>query len=218
MKIQTDTRAAPYPQLSGAGSAAADKQAGKGAAKAAPAVGDGLQQLLQALTGAGKSNKGDLKASSFCHACGKKGHWRHDKECNPADVQAKTMRDAAAKLRGVEHRPSDTARPRQRTIASHGHAVHGGGMPITPAAATHSYLQQPYYSTVTGGPSWGTYGVPLATAYWPGPQQQPGAAAAVANWSNQQPPSLPVTYVAQAAGGSATQPAAPTGPPGSGGN
>jgi hypothetical protein len=62
MKIQTDTRAAPYPQLSGAGSAAADEQAGKGAAKAALAVGDGLQQLLQALTGAGKSNKGDLKA------------------------------------------------------------------------------------------------------------------------------------------------------------
>jgi Zinc knuckle len=40
----------------------------------------------------------DCRAVSTCHTCGVSGHWARDNKCKPTDIQAKAMRDAAAKM------------------------------------------------------------------------------------------------------------------------
>jgi hypothetical protein len=41
---------------------------------------------------------GGGRLKSECHTCGVAGHWARDMKCKPADIQAKAIRDAAAKM------------------------------------------------------------------------------------------------------------------------
>lgn len=72
--------------------------------KAAAAVAEPRQQMAvsggtnggAAMFGTGGARK--RPANSYCFACGSQDHWAKDGRCNPADVNAKAMRDAQRQL------------------------------------------------------------------------------------------------------------------------
>jgi hypothetical protein len=158
MKILREVQKEGEAQIS-AGKMAAAKLAAKVAPYPAPGAG---------------GPAADRKAASACHTCGVTGHWARDNRCKPADIHAKAMRDAAAKMQ-LAAMPSLPAAP------GFGYGL-GGGPHLNYMAA---YGQM-------GAGALGQYGMqyPAAMAVQPaGLQQQAaqqlgqpaGAAAAAAS-------------------------------------